>query len=467
MPPMSPEGAIRPRPRIAAASRAAAAPPRRSPRRTRRRGIPRTAWVYTAAEVLGIFGLALLAIAFVYIAVIAFQLVRDGIRIDFVWPHVLRTIAYPLSFTIPLALLFGITLGVGRMANDNELSALRAHGLSPLQLCVPIGVLGLLLAGLTFWLTGWVLPDIHYEQANLRKTIVDQLHHLGSGTNRTILLPGEVTLWVKQYDGPRLRGLVLEIQKSDRSSILPELGALGGGDLTRRLAGQLAGKVTLVAREADLEVAPDASRVILRMRGIEIEVPEIVSTPRGIDVFHQKYAIEKGPLPLSFARRGESPKDLSNPELVKWTAALRDRAAAIGEEMRAAPPHALASLAGRGGPSAEDDGPSTFEMLGRELSLLRRQTAQAESELHGRFAFSFACLTFPLVAFPLVILLERQGRLVHFFLGSMIVVSLFFPLVMVATLAGDRGWPPGLAMVLPNLVLVLVGAPLMRAMLRR
>ena len=43
-----------------------------------------------------------------------------------------------------------------------------------------------------------------------------------------------------------------------------------------------------------------------------------------------------------------------------------------------------------------------------------RRVAWAESELHGRFAFSAACLTFVLVAFPLTILLERQGRLVHY-----------------------------------------------------
>src|SRR5262245_32867234 len=104
------------------AARRQAPPPRRPARRQRRRGGAITIHLYLAAEVLRVFALAGLAIGFLYITVVAFQLVRDGIRLDFVWRHVLRTIAYPLFFSIPLAFLFGITLGIGRLANDHEIS---------------------------------------------------------------------------------------------------------------------------------------------------------------------------------------------------------------------------------------------------------------------------------------------------------------------------------------------------------
>jgi len=425
--------------------------------------------------VLWIFGLAVIGIALVYITVIGFQLVRDGIRLDFVWTHVLRTIAYPLFFSIPLALLFGITLGVGRMANDQELSALRAQGVSHLQLCMPLLVLGIALGSLTFYLTGWVLPAVHYEQANLRKTILDQLRHLGSGTNRTILLPGDVSLWVKRYEGSRLRGIYLDIRKDDQSQLLPKIGALAGEAIRKRLAGQLAGKVTLVAREADIEVTGDKSRVILWLRGVEIQIPEIVTSARGLDVFHQMYSIEKLPLPLAFARRGESAKDLANPQLLRRIADLKEEGRAIQQKLQpASSPEALYSIvpALASGESQRADleagGPAqALKMVGRQLASLERRIARAQSELHGRITFSLACLTFPLVAFPLVVLLERYGRLTHFFLGNITVVTLFFPLVMFGHLAADRGWPAALTMALPNVVLLLAGIPLMRSMFSR
>ena len=424
-----------------------------------------TIHLYLAAEVLRIFALAGLAIAFLYITVVAFQLVRDGIRLDFVWRHVLRTIAYPLFFSIPLAFLFGITLGIGRLANDHEISAMRAQGVSHRQLFTPILVVGLFLSGLTFYLTGWVLPEVHYEQANLRQTILEQLNHLGNGTNRTILLPGEVSLWVRHYDGPHLQGIVLDIQS--RSPLLPELGAFAGEAVQKRLTGQLAGKVTLAAREGDLEVAPDRSRVILRLRGAELQMPELVNGPRGLDVFHQTYQIEKLPLPLSFARRGESAKDLTNPDLLHWISQGRAQVQAMEDAMRTvrSPEAALALL----GPARTDSdalagATAAIESEAREIAGLKSRLFQAEGELHGRFTFSLACLTFPLVAFPLVILLERHGRLTHFFLGNLAVVTIFFPLVMVGHLAADRGVSPPLAMALPNVALALLGAPLVRAM---
>src|SRR6266545_1146045 len=65
-------------------------------RRSRRGGIPRTLYLYLASEVLQVFAIALMAFVLAYVTVIAFQLVRDGIRLGFVWPHLLRILSYPL-----------------------------------------------------------------------------------------------------------------------------------------------------------------------------------------------------------------------------------------------------------------------------------------------------------------------------------------------------------------------------------
>ncbi|MGH9361383.1 MAG: LptF/LptG family permease, partial [Thermoanaerobaculia bacterium] len=131
--------------------------------RGRRRAIPLTIHLYLASEVLVHFAVALLAIVLLYVTVVAFQLVRDGIRLGFVWPHLFRTLPYPLFFAVPLAFLIGVTLGLGRLGSDQEMSALRAQGVSHRQIGAPLGVLGAVFAGLTFYLTGWVLPGVHYE----------------------------------------------------------------------------------------------------------------------------------------------------------------------------------------------------------------------------------------------------------------------------------------------------------------
>src|ERR1700722_18493600 len=67
------------------------------------------------------------------------------------------TLPPTLIFTIPMAVLVGVLIGLGRLSSDSEIVALHASGISLRRLLVPIGIvavgcsLGTLV--LTFWLT--------------------------------------------------------------------------------------------------------------------------------------------------------------------------------------------------------------------------------------------------------------------------------------------------------------------------
>ena len=145
------------------------------------------------------------------------------------------------------------------------------------------------------------------------------------------------------------------------------------------------------------------------------------------------------PLPLSFARRGESVKDLSSGALSAYIGELKARRRALGA--KEADRHDRASL--------------------------DRRLTRAQIEYHSRLSFSLACLTFPLVAFALVMVLEHRSRLTHFFLGNLMVVTVFFPLLMAGQLAAESGFPAVLALAFPNVALAAAGAALFRIMLRR
>ena len=63
-----------------------------------------------------------------------------------------------LVFTIPMAVLVGVLLGLGRMSMDSEIIALTALGISRKRILFPVGVLALLGAGLTLLMTAWLAP---------------------------------------------------------------------------------------------------------------------------------------------------------------------------------------------------------------------------------------------------------------------------------------------------------------------
>ena len=63
-----------------------------------------------------------------------------------------------LVFTIPMAVLIGVLLGLGRMSMDSEIIAFTSLGLSGKRILVPVGILALLGAALTFLMTLWLAP---------------------------------------------------------------------------------------------------------------------------------------------------------------------------------------------------------------------------------------------------------------------------------------------------------------------
>jgi LPS export ABC transporter permease LptF/LPS export ABC transporter permease LptG len=63
-----------------------------------------------------------------------------------------------LVFTIPMAVLIGVLLGLGRMSMDSEIIALTSLGISRKRILVPVGVLAVVGAVLTFLMTAWLAP---------------------------------------------------------------------------------------------------------------------------------------------------------------------------------------------------------------------------------------------------------------------------------------------------------------------
>jgi LPS export ABC transporter permease LptF/LPS export ABC transporter permease LptG len=63
-----------------------------------------------------------------------------------------------LVFTIPMGVLIGVLLGLGRMSMDSEIIALTALGISRKRILIPVGILATVGAGCTLVMTLWLAP---------------------------------------------------------------------------------------------------------------------------------------------------------------------------------------------------------------------------------------------------------------------------------------------------------------------
>src|SRR5271170_5327928 len=67
----------------------------------------------------------------------------------------LCTLPPVLIFTIPMAVLVGVLIGLGRLSGDSEIVALNAAGISLRRLLFPIGCVAFLGALATLFITLW------------------------------------------------------------------------------------------------------------------------------------------------------------------------------------------------------------------------------------------------------------------------------------------------------------------------
>ena len=406
---------------------------------------------YFTVEIFRVFLLCNLAVSLLYTTLVAYQTVRSGLRVSLIWPLIAKTFAYPLYYSVPISFLFALPLVISRMAGDLEITALRTHGVSYRQLYAPVIGIGIVLAGFSFYLNGWVVPHVRYEKRNLHKYILVQLEDLGTGENRRIRLPGNKgTLFVKAYRGTDLRQVHITLNTSQPGNLAPAL--------REHLPEGLPSQISVFAREGDLEIRSDLNTVFLNLRGVDVLVPESVRKAKVAgEKFHQRVAIsDTVVIPLRFGRKRPGTKDRTSPELLAYIDELKK--AAVEEAERERQATAKARIV-----------PASFKQDGKGKK--RRASSwqklqEARTEWYRRLAFSLSCLTFPLVGVALALSRHRGNRLVPFFLGNAVVIAVFYPLLMVGVSLGERGWAPMLSLALPNIVLIGLGVFLTRKVIQ-
>jgi LPS export ABC transporter permease LptF/LPS export ABC transporter permease LptG len=77
-----------------------------------------------------------------------------------------------LTFTLPMAVLIGVLLGLGRMSADSEIIALTALGIGRRRILLPVGVLAVAGALVTLSMTAWLGPMAYHKYRTLEVELV-------------------------------------------------------------------------------------------------------------------------------------------------------------------------------------------------------------------------------------------------------------------------------------------------------
>lgn len=305
-----------------------------------------------------------------------------------------------LSFTIPMGVLVGVLVGLGRMSTDSELTAMRAAGVSGRRVAGPVSwivLAGILACGITsLWLDPLaqrefqrIGEDLRISEATAR---IQPRVFNESFPNHVLwvqdVIPGDQVVW---------KGVFVADMRAPE-----ERGSAGSGDAA------IDGPRITVAEEALILAIPEQER-------LQMYLPHMTTYEQSFNA--EKYVLveqrESNQVlqvePTAFAGRRRPFSLLSTPELLERTRSGDER-------------------------------------------------LEASVNLHRRLTLPLACLVLPLTGIPLAISTKRASRSVGVLL-SVVLVFAYYVLWLGGTgLASEGVVPPWLGIWFANVFFAAAGA---------
>lgn len=155
---------------------------------------------YILREVSGSFFFGVAAFLAIFMVDILMELIDLIISKGVAAEKVLRLFLYALPavlvLVIPMALLFSVLIGLGRLASDNEIVAMKAGGIQFSRIVMSLVIAGVLLTGISLFINEFMVPTANslrkqiYREVVLAKPLpkIAENVFFNGGKNRTFFI---------------------------------------------------------------------------------------------------------------------------------------------------------------------------------------------------------------------------------------------------------------------------------------
>jgi len=358
-------------------------------------------------------------------------------------------IPYLFGFLLPLAMLAAAVSAFGRLSANNELTAMRASGLSPLAVAAAPLSAGLIAGLLVLWLnmegyryaaTALAAWETRIELDKERLTRPGSSFSLGAGDHK----------WVFSFPPP--------LDDGSRPLRVSRLGP-GGFQLSAR------------HHRCEIEVRRNRKGRLRRFVSFDLERVQLVQDPFAPYSHGQlrRYRIKDLELPGAISRAligGGSAMRTSLPENLAQLRKERRRLAGTIRRLQTRLPSARARLAawGAGGGGGGAALAAADRVRRRQEGILDscEKMAATKAEVSRKLAFSLSPLLFVLVGIGLGACARRSSQLIGLSLGVLVAVLYYGSWVSAKALYAQGLLPPTLYPWIPNALSLIAGALLLR-----
>jgi lipopolysaccharide export system permease protein len=388
------------------------------------------------------------------------KLLGKGIPFSIIFEFIYLNLAWILAMSVPMAVLVASLTSYGRLAEDNEITAMQASGISFVSILTPGLIFGILIGLIMVYFHNDVLPDFNHRARLLTSDIFRKRPGLNIEPGYFVDDLPNYSIYVKEREGDKLKEVTIynKDAKSVQTAIYADSGYIsveGNVVLFTLYSGEI--------HELSVDRFEDYRRLDFNRHRITIPVDNLTlerheSERRGdreMTVAMMKEKIVK--------YKTEREKVISKIEkLIKEELGIEqippyDK---IDEIIESTKKKNLEELSEIEASKQNKRLNALATRLKSELNLERsyhRQINKYGVEVHKKFSIPFACIVFVLVGAPLGVMARHGG------LAVAVTLSIFFFLLYYVFLIGGEELsdlaiiPPFWAMWTPNIILAIMG----------
>ena len=304
--------------------------------------------------------------------------------------------------SLPMAMLVAILLALGRLSTDNEIVAMKAHGIAFHQLMLPLLAVAAVLSAVDLMLIDYALPRANRAYASLQRDI---------RRHKPAFVLEEATV-------------MKELESEGKLWMYESTDAKSGRMQNVKIWDNIWSGRPRFSHAQEAILGFEGGRAMLTLyNGLTYE-PET----RNLDDFRvTKFQQQQLALQLTedlerSAFQNQNPRSMRILELKTFIGTLRS---------------------------------TLQESKNPDYTLLKIRSA--EVEYYKKFSIPFACFALGIIGVPLGLLVKQGGKMLGFGIGLAVIVA-YYLLLQVGQNTGMNGvLPPALAMWLPNIIIGVFG----------
>jgi len=392
---------------------------------------------YVLAELVKWF---LVSLTILTLMMVMFGVMREALRRGLPPAQVLDLIPYilpdALRYSVPGTLLLAATSVYGRLAGNNEIVAVKAQGISPVKLLMPLWILAFVLSLVAVFLND---VAVSWGRNGAQRVVVESVEDIAYG-----MLQTQQRRYVCRSFAINVNGV------EDRTLIRP---------LVTVFAQDGSPEITMIAARAKLKTDREAGVLKILLWDLTIDLNGRLS---GRINYHEhsfplQDASQAGELSHEPARLAlhviPKEKDLQKTRIERLR---RNHAAKAACQLLAGDFDELSS-----GESLRE-----WRTNARVRDLAQERLCKLRTEPQRRWALGFSCLCFAAVGAPMAIRLRNRDLLTSFFLCFLPILIVYYPLLVVGGDGAKDGRLPPWSVWTGNVLLLLWGAYLLRKVIR-